>query len=85
MTAKLGKDAVDDFLYWRPRGKEYDFPHENVYIGVEFEVGGCHEDWGWVVVEFNYDKDKNAYNRQVISSGRTKEIAIERAKERYGK
>lgn len=76
------KDMATDFLYWNPHGKT-DMPHSNTYIGVEFEVGGAHEDWGFVVAEFNYDKEIGAYRRKVVGSGRRMAGAIESAKEHY--
>jgi hypothetical protein len=53
-----------------------------VYIGVEFEGGGCYEDWGFVVVKFNYDKEKDAYKKSVISTGRNLEQAIKKARDK---
>jgi hypothetical protein len=78
------KDVATDFLYWNPHGKR-DMPHENTYIGVQFEVGGAHEDWGFVVVEFNYDKEIDAYHRKVVGSGRGIIKAVDSAKEHYSK
>lgn len=58
------KDIASDFLYWHPLGGG--MPDSSIRIGVEFEVGGCHEDWGFVIEQ----------NRRTISSGRTLKEAI---------
>ena len=75
------QDIATDFLYCKPLGKT-DMPHENVFIGVAFEVD-CHEDWGFFVVEFNYDKEINAFRKKIVGGGRTLRKAIEAAKEHY--
>ncbi len=58
------KDIASDFLYWHPLGGG--MPDSSIRIGVEFEVGGCHEDWGFVIEQ----------NGKTISSGRTLKEAI---------
>jgi hypothetical protein len=45
-------------------------PDSSIRIGVEFEVGGCYEDWGFVIEE----------NGKPISSGRTLKEAIDKLK-----
>jgi len=75
------RDIATDFLYWNSLGTDgKGFPDQNVYLGVEFEAGGCYEDWGFIVVRFDYNKDKDAYDRKVIASGRTLESAIAKAR-----
>jgi hypothetical protein len=75
------RDIATDFLYWNSLGTDgKGFPDQNVYLGVEFEVGGTYEDWGFVVVRFDYNKDKDAYDRKVIASGRNLESAIKEAR-----
>ena len=42
-------DSLEKFLYWDcPLG----FPDKNLKVYLDFEVGGAHEDWGWVI-EYN--------------------------------
>lgn len=60
------KDIASDFLYWHPLGGG--MPNSSIRIGVEFEVGGCHEDWGFVIEQ----------NGKTISSGRTLKEAIDK-------
>ena len=75
------RDIATDFLYWNSLGTDgKGFPDQNIYLGVEFEVGGCHEDWGFVVVRFDYDKSKDAYKRTIVATGRSLEDAIKNAK-----
>jgi len=61
-------DIASDFLYWHPLGGG--MPDSSIRIGVEFEVGGCYEDWGFVIEE----------NGKPISSGRTLKEAIDKLK-----
>lgn len=66
--------SVSDFLYWHtPLGG---FPDSSIRIGVDFEVGGAYEDWGFVVEQ----KTKDGLKR--ITAGRTLEKAIESATKR---
>jgi hypothetical protein len=79
----MRKDIVTDFLYDKSLGIG-GFPESTVYVGTEFECC-CHEDWGFVVVEFKYNADIDAYKRVVTGGGRTLEKAIENAKKHYAK
>lgn len=63
-------DIASDFLYWHPLGGG--MPDSSIRIGVEFEVGGCYEDWGFVIEQ----------NGRTISSGRTLKEAISKLKEK---
>jgi len=62
-------DIASDFLYWHPLGGG--MPDSSIRIGVEFEVGGCYEDWGFVIEQ----------NGRTISSGRTLKEAISKLKD----
>ena len=62
------RDIASDFLYWNPLGGG--MPDSSIRIGVEFEVGGCYEDWGFVIEQ----------NGRTISSGRSLKEAISKLK-----
>jgi hypothetical protein len=70
------RNIVTDFLYWKPQGGT-GFPNNNIMIGVDFEIGGTYEDWGFGVYDVSYDKEKNAYTKKCLASGRTLESAID--------
>ena len=66
------KDLATEFLYSNPMTKD-GFPDSNITIGVEFEVGGKYEDWGFVI---------NRCDKK-IAEGRTLAEAIENARKRF--
>lgn len=67
--------TVKEFLYDYKTFKEY--PRSNYMIGVEFEVGGAYEDWGYMV----YQKTgENTF--RPFASGRNLEQALENAAEK---
>ena len=79
----MSDKQVIDFLYNKSLGIG-GFPDSNVYIGTEFECC-CHNDWGFVVIELNYDTKTKAYKRKVISGARKLSDAIEQAQQYYQK
>lgn len=63
------RDLVSDFLYNNP--PLGGMPDQTLRIGVQFEVGGTYEDWGWVVER----KGKR------IAAARTLKAVIEKARQ----
>lgn len=72
--------VVYDFLYGNP--PHGGMPDSQIRIGVEFEVGGTYENWGWIVERLTHAKDSRptAYTKRTLGTGRTLEKAIEAAK-----
>jgi hypothetical protein len=73
-------DEVTDFLKWKLHWKHHDFPDENIFISVEFEVGGHYEDWGFVVTKRKFHEDTQQYTFETISTGFSLKDALEEAK-----
>jgi len=86
--ARIKKDAtaedrmVYDFLYgMTPLGG---MPDSTLRVGVEFEVAGAYEDWGFVVTRLQYIEGspihKPTYTEQKIATGRSLNEAIASAR-----
>ena len=73
---------VTDFLYWNKAGGPGSFPLENFVIGVEFEVGGCYENWGWCVYQKKYSKEIKRYYLEPFVCARGLKSVIEKAIEK---
>jgi hypothetical protein len=72
-------DIVSEFLYWNVPPTN-GFPDSTLMIGVEFEIGGAYENWGFGVYRVRYEKD-GLYSKKIIASGRSLETAIKNARE----
>jgi hypothetical protein len=57
------------------------FPADDLMIGVQFEVGGAYEDWGWAVYQKYYDEQKGCRTYRTVGSGRTLAAAVESAEQ----
>lgn len=73
-------DEVTDFLKWKLHWGKHDFPDENILIGVEFEVGGHYEDWGFIVTRRIFHKDTEQWTFETIATGYNLHDALEEAK-----
>jgi hypothetical protein len=67
---KLDMDylSVTDFLYWNP--PLGGMPDSSLRVGVDFEVGGAYEDWGFVVEQRKFNGDKKTYDYRTVATGR---------------
>lgn len=81
----MEKCLASDFLYWN--SLTGGFPDSNILIGVEFEVGGAYEDWGFIIYRKEYVKEtgmktgeKPQFTMTAIASGRNLRTAIENAR-----
>ena len=72
---KGDEDLASDFLYWNPLGGG--MPDSSIWIGVDFEVGGAYEDWGFVI------KRTHQQGEDIIATARTLKEAIEKARTKY--
>lgn len=71
-------DHASDFLYSNP--ELGGMPDQQYCIGIEFEVGGAYEDWGFVVYRKVY-KDKQKH-LEPLATGRNLESAIYSARKK---
>ena len=72
------RDLTTDLLYWNSGSG---VPDIEIMIGVGFEIGGAYEDWGFGIYKVTYDAEKQAYQKKLLSSGRSLKQAIERYRE----
>lgn len=77
----MSAEPVRDFLMRHP--PHGGMPDSRIRIGVEFEVGGCYETWGWIVERLEYVSEScpSCWQRRTLGTGGTLEHAIAKATE----
>lgn len=62
------------------------WPDTQIMLGVDFEIGGCHEDYGFGVYLVEYVSPSvrpTVYTKRCIASGRTLQEAIIKARKHF--
>lgn len=65
------KDTIERFLFINPLGGG--FPDKNITMGVDFEVGGAYETWGWIVYR----------NGDIYSCHKNLDMCLKQARDKF--